>query len=67
MIRTYCDMCDRELFGDENRVSHRIKRALGDVRVEVHVGTSEGRVIVWNRGHVCAECVLKTVAQGADL
>ena len=63
MIRTYCDVCNVELFSNENRVSRRIIRSLGDVTVEVVVKSGS----TWNSGHVCARCVLDVMDHGADL
>jgi hypothetical protein len=71
VIRHFCDLCGDEIHAylGGNRVTHRIRRSLEAVHVEVTVGVVKDRNVgpTWNGGHVCTACVMKVVERGADL
>ena len=64
MMRYYCDVCEDELVDARltDRVANRIKRCLGDVRVEVMVAFKGA----CNKGNICEKCVLRVVADGDE-
>lgn len=57
----FCDRCDKEI--DAKEASHRIRRRLDSVMIEVMRGVGN----TWNAGHVCDDCVIKVVVEGRNM
>ena len=53
----FCDACGSEI---GKRDHYRVKRRLGDLRVEIIHAYKD----TWNAGNVCHACVVKVVAEG---
>src|ERR1043166_6215104 len=63
MIRYFCDRCDRELTGRDNKVSNRVAAHDGLIKVEVHVA----RDCTWNTGEICHRCVVELVVKSLSI
>jgi len=53
----FCDGCGDEIAKME---AHRVKRRLGDLRVEIIHAYKD----TWNAGNVCHACIVKVVTDG---
>jgi len=58
MIKVFCDICEKEITGDE--AYNRLKTRSGMLLTEVLTAVDG----VWNGGHVCHACIRKAVIGG---
>lgn len=62
MIKTFCDLCTRELSGEENVVQNRIRcEKVFEGETKIHIEIQVGKNGTWNSGEVCKDCVIDLI------